>query len=385
MSAFEEQFLANMADIHTNGVNHEDRTGVGRRSIHGVMMKIDLSGGKVPIVTTRKVNPEAPVKEMLMFIDGSTFPHEHGVKFWDQWLPTEADYEAYVVQEMKFHYGDDWEEKVKAEENYEQLKAGMIAKLKATFGENIGPMYGNQWRFWPIPTDMVGKSARKPVKGDPRKLIASDRLENFKTSMPDVVFPEDPSEPMEVVWSEVYVDQLHELVTNLKDRPFSSRHVISTWNAAYVPDETKSPGLNVLNGRGCLAPCHIMVQCHVLDPKEEGGKKRLRLQLFCRSQDYPVGTVFNIAQYAVLCHMLAHVTDMEADQLIYMGGDVHAYLNQLDIIPKQLARTPLPSPTIWINPEKKDLFQIKLEDIRIEGYQYHPDDDADPIKYPVSK
>lgn len=385
MSAFEKQYLANLADIHANGVNHEDRTGVGRRSIHGVMMKIDLSGGKVPLVTTRKINPEAPVNEMLMFIDGSTFPHEHGVKFWDQWLPTEADYEAYVLQELKFHYGEKWEEEAAKDPNFEQHKAGMIAKLKQTYGENIGPMYGNQWRFWPIPVGFDGKSARKPVKGDPRKLIASDRLANFKTSMPDVDFPEDPNEPMEAIWHEVFVDQLFELQKNLRERPYSSRHVITTWNPAYVPDETVSPGLNVLNGRGCLAPCHIMVQCHVLDPKEEGGKKRLRLQLFCRSQDYPVGTVFNIAQYAVLAHMLAHTTGMEADELIYMGGDVHLYLNQMDVAPKQLAREPLPSPTIWINPEKTDLFQIKREDIRIEGYQFHPDDVTDPIKYPVSK
>jgi thymidylate synthase len=374
-----------MANILADGVNHEDRTGVGRRSIHGVMMKIDLSGGKMPIVTTRKVNPEAPVKEMLMFIDGSTTPHEHGVRFWDQWLPGEADFEAYVVQEMKFHYGDDWEVKAKEDPNYEQHKAGMIAKLRDAFSGQIGPMYGHQWRFWPIGVGFDGKSPRKPVKGDPRKLIASDRLANFKTSMPDVVFPEDPNEPMEVVWSEVYVDQLHELVTNLKERPFSSRHVISTWNPTYIPEETVSPGLNVLNGRGCLAPCHIMVQVHVVDPKEEGGKKRLRLQLFCRSQDYPVGTVFNIAQYAALAHMLAHVTDMEADELIYMGGDVHLYLNQLEIAPSQLAREPLPSPTIWINPEVKDIFQLKLADIRIDGYSFHPDDVENPIKYPVTK
>jgi len=103
------------------------------------------------------------------------------------------------------------------------------------------------------------------------------------------------------------------------------------------------------------------------------------------SQDFPVGARFNIAQYAVLTHMLAHVCDMEADQLIYMGGDVHAYFDQLDIIANEVARQPLPSPTIWINPEKKDLFQIKLEDIRIENYIYHPDDDVNPIKYPVAK
>lgn len=385
MSQFEQQYLAHMRDIHANGENHEDRTGVGRRSIHGVMMKIDLSGGKVPLVTTRKINPIAPIKEMLMFISGSTMPHEHGVNFWDQWLPTEADYEAAVVNMLKFHYGENWEEKAATEPNFETHKAGLIAKLKRMHEGNIGPMYGNQWRFWPVPVGLDGQLARKPVKGDPRKMIASDRLENFKQSMPNVTFPEDLNESMEVIWSEIFIDQLFELQKNLRERPFSSRHVISTWNPAYIPDETVSPGLNVLNGLGCLAPCHIMVQCHVLDPKEEGGKKRLRLQLFCRSQDYPVGTVFNIAQYAVLAHMLAHVTGMEADELIYMGGDVHAYFNQVDIIPSQLAREPLPSPTIWINPEKTDLFQIKLEDIRIDGYQVHPDDEVNPIKYPVTK
>jgi len=282
MSDYESQYLLTMCNIVNDGVNHEDRTGVGRRSIHGVMMKIDLSGGKVPLPTTRKINPEAPTKEMLMFISGSTFPHEHGVKFWDQWLPEEADYEKFADDLMEFHYGDVWREKVKEEPNYDNYRAGLIARLKTMHAENIGPMYGNQWRFYPVPTNMEGQSVRPVVKGDPRKLIASDMLPRFMQSMPEVKFPEDPNEPMTAVWHEVFVDQLHNLIVGLKERPFSSRHVMTAWNPAYIPDETKSPGLNVLRGLGCLAPCHILVQCHVLDPKEEGGKKRLRLQLYAR-------------------------------------------------------------------------------------------------------
>lgn len=97
------------------------------------------------------------------------------------------------------------------------------------------------------------------------------------------------------------------------------------------------------------------------------------------SVDVPVGNPYNIAQYALLTHLLAHVTDMEAGKLVWVGGDTHIYLDQLEGVEEQIKREPLALPTIWINPEVKDLFKIKFEDIKILNYQHHPH-----INYPVS-
>lgn len=98
------------------------------------------------------------------------------------------------------------------------------------------------------------------------------------------------------------------------------------------------------------------------------------------SNDVPVGAPYNIAQYALLTHMLAQVTNMEPFELIWDTGDAHVYLNQKEAVLEQLKRSPLPLPTIWLNPEVTDLFKFTSEDIEIQNYQFHP-----AIKYEISK
>jgi len=97
------------------------------------------------------------------------------------------------------------------------------------------------------------------------------------------------------------------------------------------------------------------------------------------SLDFPIGTPFNVAQYALLTYMLAHVTDMEPYEFIFDGGDSHIYLNQLDLVDEQLSREPQPLPKLWLNPGVKDLFQFTLDDIKIIDYNPLP-----RIDYPVS-
>jgi len=118
----------------------------------------------------------------------------------------------------------------------------------------------------------------------------------------------------------------------------------------------------------------------VTQPTVEGGKKRLSLSFYLRSADVPVGSVFNIAGYAFLAHLLAHVTDMDTHELIYTVGDAHIYFDQIEGVKEQLTRTPREGPRIKLNPEQKDLFQFKLSDVQIEGYNPDP-----IINYPVAK
>ena len=98
-----------------------------------------------------------------------------------------------------------------------------------------------------------------------------------------------------------------------------------------------------------------------------------------KSNDWPVGNCYNFAQYSLLLHMLAQVVDMEPYEFIHSAGDVHYYQNQAELVEEQLKRKPLAPPKIWLNPEIKDLFQFKMSDIEIIGYQH-----LDPINYPVS-
>lgn len=182
------------------------------------------------------------------------------------------------------------------------------------------------------------------------------------------------------------VDQLQTLINNLKERPFSSRHCITLWNPVTVPKENESFQDNVEEGRGALANCHgSFIQCFVRELSDEekakyGKQYGLSLHMHQRSSDTPVaGTSWNPAQYALLCHMIAQVTDMVADEFILSIGDAHIYTNQVEGVREMLTREPLPQPTLWINPDIKNIDDFKPEDFELRDYQHHPD-----IRFPVA-
>ena len=148
-------------------------------------------------------------------------------------------------------------------------------------------------------------------------------------------------------------DQLVKLIDSLKNNPFSRRHIISAWNPSQV-DEMALP------------PCHTLMQFYV-----SSDKKYLSCQLYQRSADTFLGVPFNIASYALLTCMLAQVCGYEPKEFIHTIGDAHIYKDHFDVIKTQLEREPLPLPKLVLNKDIDNLFDFKIEDIKLEGYQSH--------------
>lgn len=188
---------------------------------------------------------------------------------------------------------------------------------------DLGPVYGYQWRSWPAP--------------DGRR-----------------------------------IDQVSQVIEQIRRNPDSRRIIVSAWNPADLPDETISPQANVASGRMALAPCHAFFQFYVCD-------KRLSCQLYQRSADIFLGVPFNIASYALLTLMIAQACDLEPGEFIHTLGDAHIYSNHLEQADEQLSRTPYALPTIALNPDVKDLFAFRYEDFTLSNYECHPH-----IKAPIA-
>ena len=186
----------------------------------------------------------------------------------------------------------------------------------ATEDGDLGPVYGKQWRAWEGPNGVV-------------------------------------------------VDQLAELVHNLKTNPDSRRHVLSAWNPTVLPDPSKSPVENAEAGLQALPPCHCLFQFYVADGK-------LSCQLYQRSADIFLGVPFNIASYALLTMMLAQVCGYQPGDLVHTLGDAHLYSNHLEQAALQLTRQPYPLPTMHLDASVTDIEAFRFEHFRLEGYTSHP-------------
>lgn len=161
------------------------------------------------------------------------------------------------------------------------------------------------------------------------------------------------------------INQMAQVVEQIRARPNSRRLIVSAWNPADLPDESVSPQDNVLAGRMALAACHALFQFQVSDG-------RLNCQLYQRSADVFLGVPFNIASYALLTHMVAQQCDLQVGDFVWTGGDVHLYRNTLDQAREQLTREPYPLPSLKILRRPPTLFEYELEDFVIENYQAHP-------------
>lgn len=201
---------------------------------------------------------------------------------------------------------------LKGETNIAYLKENNVSIWDEWADENgeLGPVYGKQWRSW------------EGANG-------------------------------------VEIDQVKDLIAQIKKNPDSRRLIISAWNVADLP-------------KMALMPCHTIFQFYVAEGK-------LSCQLYQRSADVFLGVPFNIASYALLTMMIAQVCDLQPGDFVHTFGDVHIYSNHMEQVNLQLSRTPFALPTMKLNPGVKDIFEFKFEDFTLENYQSHP-----AIKAPVA-
>jgi len=173
----------------------------------------------------------------------------------------------------------------------------------ADAGGDLGPVYGVQWRSWPTP-------------------------------------------------SGAHIDQISEVIEQIRVNPDSRRLIVSAWNPADIPDMA-------------LAPCHALFQFYVADGK-------LSLQLYQRSADMFLGVPFNIASYALLTHLVAQQTGLEPGEFIWTGGDTHIYDNHVEQVTEQLTREPYPLPTLRLTRKPDSIFDYTFDDFELIDYQHHP-------------
>jgi thymidylate synthase len=255
-----QQYLDFMRHVQLTGVTKTDRTGTGTISVFAHQMRFDLSQG-FPLVTTKKLHLKSIVHELIWFLAGSTnikYLKENGVSIWDDWADENGD---------------------------------------------LGPVYGSQWRSWPLPNGQ-------------------------------------------------HIDQIAQVVEQIKINPDSRRLIVSAWNVADIPNMK-------------LPPCHALFQFYVADGK-------LSCQLYQRSADIFLGVPFNIASYALLTHMVAQQTGLEVGEFIWTGGDCHLYSNHLDQVKEQLSRDTFSLPQLIIKRKPDSIFDYQFEDFEFENYQFHP-------------
>jgi thymidylate synthase len=254
------QYHELMERVLKHGVEKRDRTGTGTISVFGHQMRFDLAAG-FPLVTTKKLHVKSVIYELLWFLRGDTnvrWLNEHGVSIWDEWADAQGE---------------------------------------------LGPVYGHQWRSWPIERDGT-------------------------------------------------FDQIDWVVKEIRRNQDSRRLIVTAWNPADVP-------------KMALPPCHCLFQFYVANGK-------LSCQLYQRSADIFLGVPFNIASYALLTQMIAHVTGLGLGEFVHTLGDAHLYLNHLDQAREQLTRKPYALPTMRIVREVNDIFDFVRADFKLENYLAHP-------------
>ena len=168
------------------------------------------------------------------------------------------------------------------------------------------------------------------------------------------------------------IDQIQNVIDQLRNNPSSRRIIVSAWNVADLPDESISPQDNVKNNKMALAPCHALFQFFV-------SQGALSCQLYQRSCDTFLGLGFNIASYSLLTHMLAQQCDLNVGDFIWTGGDVHLYLNHMEQAKEQLLREPYELPKLNIKRKPDSIYDYAYDDFELVNYQCHPH-----IKAPIS-
>nr|WP_314463426.1 thymidylate synthase [uncultured Novosphingobium sp.] len=292
---WEWQYLDLMRRIWEEGDERVDRTGVGTRSVFGATVRFDLSGGAMPLLTTKRVYWKTATRELLWFLTGETNIRPlcaQGVEIWTDWpldryrretgeAIARADFSRRIVEDAAF---------------------------AAEWGD-LGPVYGKQWVDWPVYEDAGEGLFRKRADG---------------------------------------VNQVAQVVESLKANPGSRRHIIEGWNVAELDAMA-------------LPPCHKTYQFHVANG-------RLSCALYQRSCDLGLGFAFNMWSLALLTRMFAQQCNLEPGEAVWMGGDVHLYLNHAALVEEQLSRVPQGEAHLDIARKPDSIFDYRIEDFVVSGY-----------------
>ena len=287
-------YLDALKQVLEEGTKHEDRTGTGTISLFGMQQRYDLKQG-FPAVTTKKLAWKSVVSELLWFIEGSGDERRlREILHGDRNSPKDTIWTGNATAPY-------W-------------------KDKADFEGDLGRIYGVQWRHW--------RTSERTWTND----NGIHRVAN------------------------VEVDQLDNLINDIKTNPYSRRHILTAWNPGELNDMA-------------LPPCHVMAQFSVRSVP--GGRDELSCQMYQRSCDMFLGVPFNVASYALLTHMIAQVCDLAIGEFVHVLGDAHIYLNHIEQVEEQLKREPLLAPQLWLNPEITDIDKFTMADIKLLNYQSH--------------
>jgi thymidylate synthase len=258
-------YLELLREVLEHGTPKGDRTETGTLSLFGAQIRFDLAAG-FPLVTTKTIHVKSVVHELLWFVSGDTnvrYLRENGVTIWDEWADENGD---------------------------------------------LGPIYGHQWRSWPVPANDDGKV--------------------------------------------LVIDQLAEAIREIREEPESRRMIVNSWNVADLP-------------RMKLPPCHLLFQFNVAND-------RLNCGFYMRSCDLFLGLPFNIASYALLTQMVAQVAGLKLGDLVISLGDAHIYSNHVEQARIQLDREPRPLPNMKLDPSVKSISDFCYDHFLLEGYDPHP-------------
>lgn len=340
----DEQYLNLVNKIIKEGSEKDTRAGK-TRSLFAEQLRFNLKEG-LPMLTTKKMFSKGVIHELLWFLKGDTnikYLVDNGVHIWDD--------DAYRYFLSEFKYGSDDFRFYKDKKFLERGEDGQL--LRGENGAFIAKQNPNLTKEEFI--ELVKNGEKWSYAGEHFPVIQSYTFGDLGP-----VYGKQWRN-----WGGV--DQIKEVIEKLRNNPDDRRIMISAWNVDEI-------------GKMALPPCHY--SCQFYTKKLDNGKRELSCMFQMRSNDAILGLPFNILSYSILTHMIAQCCNMEVGELIFSGGDVHVYENQVEIYEKeQKDRNPhmYALPTLVLNPDVTEIDDFKYEDIKIEDYRFYPS-----VKYPLS-